>query len=46
MAEAADDVPYVLMLRVLSPLIRTAPGNSDNGVSSMIDIVLINYKKK
>ena len=46
MAEAADDVTNLLILRVLGLLICTDTGNSDNGVSSMIVMVLFNYLKK
>ena len=45
MAEAADDVPHVTTLRVLVVLICTATVNSDNGVSSMIVMVMFNYLK-
>ena len=41
--ESADDVPNVLTLRVLVLLIYRATGNPDNGVSSLIFMVLFNY---
>ena len=40
MAEAADDVPNELMLRVLVLLTYTYTGNYENGVSSVIGMVL------
>ena len=44
-AESANDVPNVLMIRVLVLLIFTATGNSVNGVSSIIVMVMFNYLK-
>ena len=46
MYEAADDVPNVLIPRMLVLLIYTYTGNSDNGVSSMIVMILFHYLKK
>ena len=46
MSEAADDVPNVLMLYVLVPLMCTVTGNYDNSASSMIVMVLFDYLKK
>ena len=45
MAEAADDVPIVLMIHVLVLLIFTSTFNYDNGVSSMIVMVPFNSSK-
>ena len=45
MGEAADDFTYVLTLRVLVLIIYTATGNYDNGLSSMIVMVVFNYLK-
>ena len=45
MSEAADDVPNVLMLIAMVLLICTTTFNSDNGVSSVIFMVLFNYLK-
>ena len=42
-AEVAYDAHTVLMLHVMIFLICTATGNSDNGVYSMIVMVLFNY---
>ena len=41
MTEATDDAPNVLTLCVLVLLTCTAPGNSGNGVSSVIVMVLV-----
>ena len=39
--EVSDDDPDVITLRVLVLLICTADGNYDNGVSSMIFMVMV-----
>ena len=44
-AEAADYVPNLLMIRVPVPFVCTSTGNSDNIVSSMNVMVLFNYLK-
>ena len=45
MTEAADGVTNLLMLRVLILLTFIATGNYDNGVSSLIVMVMFNYFK-
>ena len=40
MTEAADDVPNVLIIRVMVVLTCKYTGNFENGVSSMIVMVL------
>ena len=45
MSEMMGDVPNVLMLRMLVLLICTDTGNSENGLFSMIVIILFHYLK-